>query len=238
MRSHRSLTLTARRLRRSPLKAMLFGFALLFPVVCIAGWWGYRTTKQLFSAPEAILVLGGDPRREVFAAQFARSHPELHIWVSGGSNPEYSEWVFAEAGIEDDRVTLDYKAIDTVTNFTTLVDKLQQENIDSLYLITSDYHMRRARIIGEIVLGSRGIVFRPVPMATGEADEPAIKSIRDGVRGLLWVTTGRTGSNFRQVLEKVKTHRLRGKSDRDRISGDLDGRSEMTITKEATLPLD
>jgi hypothetical protein len=58
--------------------------------------------------------------------------------VSGGSNPEYAEWVFAEAGIDLKRLHLDYRAVDTVTNFTTLVDELKARNINSIYLITFD----------------------------------------------------------------------------------------------------
>ena len=78
-------------------------------------------------------------------AKFALNYPELPIWVSSGSNPEFAEWVFSEAGIESDRVHLDYRAVDTVTNFTTLVDELKAQGIESVYLITSDDHMRRAQ---------------------------------------------------------------------------------------------
>ncbi|MGL5064875.1 MAG: YdcF family protein [Microcoleus sp.] len=146
-----------------------------------------------------MLVLGGAIEREVFAAKFARQHPSLPIWVSSGTNPEFAEWVFAEAGIDRDRVHLDYRAVDTVTNFTTLVDELRDRGIDSVYLITSDDHMRRARIIGEIVLGSRGISFKPVAVPSGREPEPLQKSIRDGARAIMWLTTGYTGANFSQA---------------------------------------
>lgn len=149
-----------------------------------------------------MLVLGGATEREVFAAEFARQHPELEIWVSGGSNPEYADWVFSEAGIDLNRVHFDRRAVDTVTNFTTLVDELHAKGIESIYLITSDNHMRRASVIGEIVLGSRGIVFKPIAVPSGSEPEPLQKAIRDGVRALLWVTTGHTGSTFSRHFEK------------------------------------
>ncbi|MEG4842173.1 YdcF family protein [Microcoleus sp. B9-D4] len=165
----------------------------------MAFWFGYQQLKSEFQRPQAVLVLGGATEREVFAAKFALDHPELPIWVSSGSNPEFAEWVFSEAGIESDRVHLDYRAVDTVTNFTTLVDELKARGIESVYLITSDDHMRRAQIIGEIVLGSRGISFKPVAVPSGRTPEPMQKAVRDGARAILWLTTGYTGANFSQA---------------------------------------
>lgn len=147
-------------------------------------------------SPQALLVLGGAIEREEFAAKFASGHPELEIWVSGGSNIEYAEWIFAQAGIESDRVHLDYRAVDTVTNFTTLVDKLRSRGITSIYLVTSDDHMRRASIIGEIVLGSRGIGFKPLSVPSGREPEPIEKAIRDGARAFFWLATGHTGASL------------------------------------------
>lgn len=149
-----------------------------------------------------MLVLGGATEREKFAAQLAREYPNLEIWVSSGSNPEYSEWLFSEAGIDLSRVHRDDRAVDTVTNFTTLVDELQARGIDSVYLITSDDHMRRASAIGEIVLGSRGIIFKPLAVPSGRSPEPIEKAIRDGARAILWVTTGHTGSSLSRHFEK------------------------------------
>jgi len=161
---------------------------------------GLRFSKQQVEVktrpPQALLVLGGAPERELFAAKFARKHPNLDIWVSSGSNPEYAEWVFSEAGISLTRLHLDYEAVDTVTNFTTMVGKLQAEGVDSVYLITSDDHMRRARLIGEIVFGSRGIDFKPLEVPSGRSPEPIEKTIRDGARAVIWLTTGYTGAHL------------------------------------------
>jgi uncharacterized SAM-binding protein YcdF (DUF218 family) len=153
--------------------------------------------RGLMRQPQAILVLGGATAREEFAAQFAQEHPDLPIWVSSGSNPEFTEWVFAEAGVDLARLHLDYQAVDTVTNFTTLVEDFETQGINSIYLITSDYHMRRAKVIGTIVLGSQGIDFKPVVVSSEQAPESLDKVIRDGVRAIVWVATGHTGSTLR-----------------------------------------
>lgn len=47
------------------------------------GWGGFRLYLRWTRVPQAVLVLGGSPEREVFAADFARTHPELEVWVSG-----------------------------------------------------------------------------------------------------------------------------------------------------------
>jgi uncharacterized SAM-binding protein YcdF (DUF218 family) len=168
----------------------------LLPVLLLFGWWGYRYLKSQLQPPEAIFVLGGAPEREVYAASLARREPNLDIWVSSGSNPEYANWVFSKAGIDLDRVHLDYRAVDTVTNFTTLVDDLQQRGIDSIYLVTSDFHMLRASIVAEIVLGSRGIAVRTISVPTTDVKEPAFKVVRDGARAMVWLFTGRTGAGL------------------------------------------
>ncbi len=158
--------------------------------------------SQPDQTPQAILVLGGEPQREDFAALFAQRHSDLPVWVSSGTNPEYSEWAFGQAGVAAQRVQRDYRAVDTVTNFTTLAVALKAEGIQSVYLVTSDYHMPRARVIGEIVLGSQGIEFEPIPVPTQRSPEPVVKTVRDGVRALVWLLTGHTGSTL---------HLLKGK---------------------------
>ncbi|HIK27310.1 MAG TPA: YdcF family protein [Oscillatoriaceae cyanobacterium M7585_C2015_266] len=175
---------------------------LLLLGLASATWFSYRQIKTQITQPKAMLVLGGATEREIFAAEFARQHPNLEIWVSSGSNPEYADWIFSEAGINLNRVHFDRRAVDTVTNFTTLVDEFHARGIDSIYLITSDNHMLRASVIGEIVLGSRGIVFHPIAVPSKSKPEPLQKTIRDGVRALLWVTTGYTGSTFSRHFKK------------------------------------
>lgn len=170
----------------------------LMPLLSLWLLCGYKQIQSYFIQPEAILVLGGEEERELFAAKFAQKHPQLDIWISSGSPEWYTNRVFTKAGIKKERLHIDRQATDTVTNFTTLVDKMQAEGIDGVYLITSDDHMPRARIIGDIVFGSRGILLKPVPVKLGRKPEPIEKCFRDGARSLLWVVTGHTGATLGQ----------------------------------------
>lgn len=200
MRSRTALHSSPRRLTsRSGKKCLRLWPAVL---VGLAVLLGYHQVRGWLDRPQAILVLGGSPIREEFAAEFAQAHPDLPIWVSSGSNPEYSEAVFADAGIDPQRIHLDYEAIDTVTNFTTLVDQFKAQGIDSVYLVTSDFHMRRAKVIGTIVLGSRGIDFRPIAIPSEHPPESIDKAIRDGARAILWVTTGQTGTEIGEFFSQ------------------------------------
>ncbi|MBD2149815.1 YdcF family protein [Pseudanabaena sp. FACHB-1277] len=146
-------------------------------------------TSPKINTPQAILVLGGSPTREKFAAKFARQHPQLPIFVSSGSPEEYAEYVFDQEGIDRDRIHLDYRAVDTVSNFTVMVKELEKRQINNIYLVTSDYHMSRALVIGKIVLGSRGIQIQPVTIPSKFEPESPVKSLRDGLRSVFWLMT-------------------------------------------------
>jgi len=147
--------------------------------------------------PEAILTLGGGIDREKFTAQFAQAHPSLEIWVSSGTEPKEALAIFQAAGIPDTRVNLDRRAVDTVTNFTTLVADFKNRGIKHLYLITSDFHMPRAKAIAFFVLGSQGITFTPVTVPSKEPDESNLHILRDVGRSVVWILTDRTGASLR-----------------------------------------
>ncbi|MGK7929865.1 MAG: YdcF family protein [Microcystaceae cyanobacterium] len=164
---------------------------------------GYKSLQSWWVKPEAIFVLGGHEDRERLAAKLAHNHPNLPIWVSSGSPESYVSRIFKQEGIDPQRLHLNYQAKDTVTNFTTLADELKKQGIDSVYLITSDNHMKRARLVGEIVFGSRGIVIKPIAVPSTYPDEPVEKLFRDGARAILWILTGESGENLLDNLKSM-----------------------------------
>ncbi len=146
--------------------------------------------------PQAILTLGGGLDREQFTAQFALNFPGLEIWVSSGVEAEEARRVYQKVGIADERVHFDYRAVDTVTNFTTLVSEFQKHHIQHIYLITSDFHIARAKAIATFVLGSQAIAFTPVAVPSNRPRESILHILRDSGRSLLWIFTKRTGANL------------------------------------------
>jgi len=152
------------------------------------GWWWLTPPP-----PQMILVLGGDLDRERHAAALAQELG-LPVVVSGGSNPEYAHWLFEQRqGLPPGQVQLDYRARDTLSNFTSLVDDLQRARIRHALLVTSSDHMDRAMLVGRVVAGSRGIQLTPEPVDCGDLCRPEgrRKIWGDGLRAVLWVVTGR-----------------------------------------------
>lgn len=152
-------------------------------------------------SPQAIFVLGGNFDRMVFAGKFWQSHPNLDVWVS--DFPYYeskNRELLHQFNVPDDRIKFDGRPTDTVTNFTTLVKEFANRRLQHLYLITSDYHMRRARAIALFVLGSRGIVTTPIPVPSQQPDEPTLKVVRDSLRSFLWIVTKHTGASLNPNL--------------------------------------
>ncbi|MCM1984599.1 YdcF family protein [Lyngbya confervoides] len=147
--------------------------------------------------PQAILTLGGGIERETYTAQFAQAHTDLPIWVSSGIAQPSAKTLFQQARIDEHRITLDYRATDTVTNFTTLVSTLQQQQIQHVYLITDRQHMPRARAIAFFVFGSHGITTTPIAFPSHRPPESTLATVRDINRSLLWLITGRTGASLK-----------------------------------------
>ncbi len=151
----------------------------------------YRQALFTDQGPERILVLGGDVDRERVGLKLARQM-RLPLVVSGGSNPEYAHWLMEEEGLSEGQVVLDYRASDTLGNFTSLVDDLQRDRVQHVLLVTSEDHLPRALMVGSVVAGSRGIRLTGVPVACSDRCEleSAGKRWGDGLRALAWVLTG------------------------------------------------
>lgn len=147
--------------------------------------------------PQAIFTLGGRPAREEFTAEFARNRPALKVWISSGMAKSSAIPLFTAVGIDPERVKFDFQATDTVTNFTSLVDEFEQFHIRHVYLITSDFHMARARAIAAIVFGSRGILTTPISVPSDASTESPLRITRDVFRSLIWLVSRRTGASLR-----------------------------------------
>jgi hypothetical protein len=193
--------------RRRPRRGrwLLAGLAATGLVVFSRGLW-----QPPLPPPQMILVLGGDVERERVAAELAE-RDGLPVLVSGGSNPEYAHWLFGRRGLDQGRVQLDYRATDTLTNFTSIVDDLRRAKVRHVLLVTSSDHMERAMLVGRLVAGSRGIGLTPVEVPCGELCTPEgwRKVWGDGARAALWVLTGRdlrrwAAARFAPMLEGVR----------------------------------
>ena len=115
----------------------------------------------------------------ISAAGLLSLDKEGTVLITGGSNPEYAQWVFEGQGVDAQKLQLDYAARDTLSNFTTLVDRLRRRGIRHVLLVTSSDHMDRALLVGRVVAGSRGIHLTPVPVPCGDDCRPERRSKHD-----------------------------------------------------------
>jgi len=179
-----------------------FTFGLLIVLISFIPVRIAATFRQV-PTPQGIFVLGGDYNRTRFAGKFWLSRRDLDIWVS--DFPQYLDQhqrILRKFGVLPSQLHLDGAATDTVTNFTTLVDDFVGAGLSHVFLITSDYHMRRARVIATVVFGSRGVVVSPVAVVSGrDEDESLVRVVRDFGRCWLWVVTGRSGASFNPRLD-------------------------------------
>jgi uncharacterized SAM-binding protein YcdF (DUF218 family) len=155
-----------------------------------------------------ILHLGGGMDRANKCIQLAQEYPDAPIFVSSeGGNPlEY----YSQAGIEPNRVFLDYDAWDTVTNFTHTVKRIKDQfNPEIVFVVTHDFHMARSMRIAEAVYFLRGI--KPIAKPSGGPNpygpeynftEPDNLIEGDTIRAWIWRLTG-----LLFYSEKVRTQR-------------------------------
>ncbi len=187
-------------MRYFQIRYALLGLAIAIVLYFVTIPMRLADVKHRVPEPQAIFVLGGGNDREKSAASIAQQQPQLGVWVSTGSDAKKIASIFQTMEVSLDRLHLDYRAVDTVTNFTTMVGVFQQQEIKHVYLLTSDFHMRRARAIAFFVFGSRGIVYTPIEIADNSNElrlrhlaESPLHVFRDVVRSLWWLLTSKLG---------------------------------------------
>ena len=146
------------------------------------------------SEDSILIILGGDRDREIAAARSVESLPRCRLLIlsSGAATESDLTKALASVGRRDVRVCADRRAIDTVSNCTTLAPELAScTATTSVTLCTARAHCRRARAIGALIFGACGIRVHMRPVDTAERlNESLLRCVRDVVRACCWVTTG------------------------------------------------
>jgi len=149
---------------------------------------------------KAILELGGNINRLDTALEVAKQHPDALIIISTESDPKGCLDKLKAAGIPKDRFILDYKAWDTVTNFTETFPIIRDQEIGELYVVTDLFHIPRSQAICESVYFGKSVVTHYVAHGTDDHKETIWYDL---IRSLVWRFTG-----YLIYDQKVKDQRM------------------------------
>ena len=154
-----------------------------------------RLPRNAQSPVDGILVLGGSISREIYAAKLAKQNPSTPILISRGSSDPCIVWVFQRAKSPMNNVWLEICSRSTFTNFMFGVPILEDWQVHKVQLITSGTHIRRAKWLAKIILGSHGIwvdlVAAPEKGVPGN-NESLLKTGIDFARSIIWTFLSQT----------------------------------------------
>jgi uncharacterized SAM-binding protein YcdF (DUF218 family) len=138
---------------------------------------------------DAVFVLGGSIRREIYAAQLAKQYSDLPILISHGSADPCIVKIFQYFGARMNRVWLEKCAHSTFDNFVFGVPIVKSWGARHVTVVTSDSHLPRAKWLAQIHFWSQGIaVDLAIPEETGRPgnNESRVKTLLDVTRSVLW----------------------------------------------------
>src|SRR5919199_6694205 len=142
----------------------LLGTGLLILGILLCGWLLINSLKLQAAASEhvdAFFVLGGGIHREIYVAQLAKQHPEIRVLISQGSEDPCILLIFQREEAPIRQVWLEKCAYSTFDNFYFNIHLLHQWGVRKVKLITSTTHMRRSKLMAQILLGAHGIWVEP-----------------------------------------------------------------------------
>lgn len=148
-----------------------------------------RLQSAASGSSDAILVLGGSIKREMYVTQFAKQNPDIPIVISEGSAAPCVQLIFERDRAPAQNVWLEQCAYSTFTNFTFSGELLKQWDAKKVKVITSQTHLPRAKWLAQILLGAKGIAveIETVPEEGIPGNKEFwLKTALDVTRSLIW----------------------------------------------------
>lgn len=125
------------------------------------------------TASDVLIVLSGNPERELYAVELYRSGLAEKIVMSGPSSAVRAMKKRAvERGVEAGDIILEEESWSTYQNAVNSRAIVLQQEMKSAIVITSDYHARRSRMVFRRVFKDTGInlIFSAAPGLSPGAD--------------------------------------------------------------------
>lgn len=150
---------------------------------------------QYFHDPvDVYLVLGGSITREIYVSKIRENYPQIPIIISQGSQDPCILLIFKKEKVNIDNVWLEKCANSTFDNFFFSISLLKKWQKKHVFVITSDTHFPRAKLMAKIALLSQGfaVTVEGIPEFDGipANHENIIKTILDVTRTMVWAWFG------------------------------------------------
>jgi hypothetical protein len=167
----------------------VFGFIILNLAINLA----IRLPINKRKPVDAILVLGGSIRREIYVANLAYQYPDTPIIISQGSKDPCIFLLFERAKTPKNQVWLEKCANSTFGNFFFGVPILKQWGVHKVKVVTSPTHLPRAKWLAEIHLQSHGMAveidaIKEIGIPGNQ--ESKLKTGLDVARSVIWAFVG------------------------------------------------
>jgi uncharacterized SAM-binding protein YcdF (DUF218 family) len=148
--------------RRGWWSIVLLGFLLVIAgIVAFPPWPLLARLLDVNDRPEkadVLVTLGGDSGRELYAAELYRLGFAHKIILSGcGSSARQMAKRAIQAGVRAEDIILEEKAESTYENAVFSRNIMIQKQYRSAIVITSPYHMRRAKLVFDRVFKKTGV---------------------------------------------------------------------------------
>ncbi|MDA0266432.1 MAG: YdcF family protein [Cyanobacteria bacterium] len=169
------------------------GQVMSWVLLALVVMWGTVTATHLAQgsnrSPEAIVMLGGSIRREIYIADRRSQGFAGPIVISRGSEAPCIYLLFQKIQADLDNTWLENCANSTFDNFRYSLPLLQAWGIRRVQVVTSPSHGPRAGWLARVILGSHGIwVDMDLVAEQGVPgnQESRLKTLLDVARGLGW----------------------------------------------------
>ncbi|MEM1502850.1 YdcF family protein [Domibacillus sp. 8LH] len=131
---------------------IVMGFLLLLPLARM-----FLVVDEQPTEAEVIITLSGDVGRLGKAADLYHKGYSNKVMLSNAAEPETTPEEAVTLGVPKQDLLLEKEATSTYTNALYTKELMVEQGFDSAIVVSSDYHMRRVKLIFDQVFKNSGI---------------------------------------------------------------------------------
>lgn len=130
---------------------IILAIIFMLVIVSLVESFNHSKTDEPVRADVIIMLAGGDAGRMEKAAELYHDGYADYVIVSPivEKYPSQSSGFALELGIDTDSLIEEYNADSTYTNAVITLEMMEEYGFDSALVVTSDYHLKRSRMIFE-----------------------------------------------------------------------------------------